>query len=260
MRSRLVVVAARGATAGAFVMATVFVAGHGRMVMGEPTQTVPPRVTIRWAVPERYASRPQVSRNMIAGRNAYVAEAKAAGERYNEHWLVPDGAENMVMKAKDLVTALTEPRTQPRPAESCWLLQPRDKNAVTLSGIVAYLLTREGIPAEEPIEILWTCCRSPIGELGRWTTEMHRPWTELILKERAGSISTLEPILDPESTDPLRRTETDWKANRFITAEGVVSLVRASDTSAMTNWASWPGINGTYDGRMEFVVNQKLPE
>jgi len=234
-------------------MATVYIAGHGRMVMGDPTQKVPERVSIGWAVPAKHSSRPQVSRNMIAGRNKLLSDTAKAGDSYNQHWLVPDGSENMILKAKDLVTACQN-GMQARTAGSCYLLQPRHNNAVTLSAILEYL--RKKIPGEN-IEVLWTCCRSPIGEPGTWTASIKSPFTQYVL---AQSTKTKEAILDPEvEAADIKKDKEIEAALRFDCAEGTVTLMKASD-NAMTVWGTWPGIHGVYKGGMDFVLGQKLPE
>lgn len=242
-------------------MATVFIAGHGRMVMGDPTETVPDRVTIGWAVPAKYASCPQVSRNMIAGRNTLLSETKAAGERYNEHWLVPDGAENMIMKAKDLVTAVAAGGTLAGPAASYWLFQPRGKNAVALSGILRHL--RNAIPGHEAIEVRWTCCRSPIGQKGVDKAKISRPWTQYVLTTETDDtkVLALEPIADPVNDGGLdaRAGERDWQSYKFWDSPGVATLVQASETAKMTLWDTWPGINGVLPGTSAWMTERPLP-
>ncbi len=155
-------------------MALVFIAGHGRMVMGDPDITVPDKISVAWAVPAKCSSNPRISRNMIAGRNGGVTDVANSGQKYNEHWLVPDGPENMVLKARDLVNALAGKQgyegTRVLPPASYWLLQPRANNAVTLSAILKFLL--EKIPGREHIDVMWTCCRSPIGQPGLWSAKI----------------------------------------------------------------------------------------
>lgn len=240
-------------------MAGVFIAGHGRMVLGDQTEAVPARVSMGWAVPANHASRPQVSRNMIAGRNGLLTDVANSGERYNQHWLVPDGAENMILKAKDLVNALDGMAgyegTRVLPAGTYWLLQPRGDNAVTLSAILDYLVRI--IPGTDHIDVMWTCCRSPIGLKGLWSAGIRRPWEAYTLSTRTDGDVIGDPMQNGEG----------FRINRHIEAEGVVTLVQASDKAKMLNRNTWVGLSTAAapggvlkKGQMTFVTDQKLPE
>lgn len=240
-------------------MIGVFIAGHGRMVLGDPEKTVPARVSVGWAVPEKHARRPQVSRNMIAGRNGLLTDVANSGERYNEHWLVPDGAENMILKAKDLVNALDGKvgyeGSRVLPAGNYWLLQPRGSNAVTLSAILGYLVRT--IPGTDHIDVMGTCCRSPIGQKGLWTAAIRRPWDAYTLSWRTNADVIGDPMQNGEG----------FKINRHIEADGVVTLVQASDKAAMLNRNTWVGLETAAapggvlaEGKLTFVTDQKLPK
>jgi hypothetical protein len=246
-------------------MAGVFIAGHGRMVMGDSTETVPDQVSMGWAVPAQCASTPRVSRNMIAGRNGLLTDVANSGERYNQHWLVPDGAENMILKANDLVHALGGKAgyegSRNMNAANYWLLQPRGQNAVTLSAILDYLtrkiLGNDDIPGNDHIDVMWTCCRSPIGLKGLWSAAIRSPWEAYVLKSRQKD----DIIRDPAESDEK------FTINRHIVADGVVTLVQASDTSAMLNPNTWVGLetreapDGVLPaGRMDFLTERKLPD
>jgi len=240
----------------------VFIAGHGRMVRGAATETVPDKMSMGWAVPAGNASCGLVSRNMIAGRNGVLTDVANAGERYNQHWLVPDGPENMIIKAKDLVNSMGGKKkgyegSHVLPASTYWLLQPRANNAVTLSAILAYL--RKVIPGTDQIDVMWTCCRSPIGTRGLWRSEIHSPFEAYTT---VGTSST-EDVSDPETNGE------GFKLNKHTCADGTVTLVQASDTSKMLNWGTWIGLKtgiapagelpvGNLVG--EAMVGRKLPD
>lgn len=215
--------------------AGVFIAGHGRMVLGTPTETMPAGISVGWAVPATYASCPQVSRNMIAGRNGVLSDVANPGDRYNEHWLVPDGPENMILKAKDLRNALDgkpgyEGSRNMKP-KTYWLLQPRANNAVKLSAILTYLRTK--IPAPTQIDVFWTCCRSPIGQPGLFRSSITAPFDAYT---KVAKTSTGEVILDPLSS------KEGFQVNKHNCADGTVTLVRASDSSRMLNFDTWVGL------------------
>jgi hypothetical protein len=222
-------------------MAGVFIAGHGRMVMGDSTETVPDQVSMGWAVPAQCASTPRVSRNMIAGRNG------------------------LILKANDLVHALGGKAgyegSRNMNAANYWLLQPRGQNAVTLSAILDYLtrkiLGNDDIPGNDHIDVMWTCCRSPIGLKGLWSAAIRSPWEAYVLKSRQKD----DIIRDPAESDEK------FTINRHIVADGVVTLVQASDTSAMLNPNTWVGLetreapDGVLPaGRMDFLTERKLPD
>lgn len=229
------------------------------MVQGDPTETVPQRVSIGWAVPAKHASRPQVSRNMIAGRNGVLTDVANSGERYNQHWLVPDGAENMILKARDLVNALDgkagyEGSRNMAPG-TYWLLQPRANNAVTLSAILDYLART--IPGNDHIDVMWTCCRSPVGLKGLWSAGIRRPWDAYVLSTRGDADVIGDPMQGGEG----------FKLNRHIEADGVVTLVQASNKAEMLNRNTWVGLTTAAApggvlgvGQLTFVTDQKLPE
>jgi hypothetical protein len=255
-------------------MALVLIAGHGRMVMGEPDITVPDRISIGWAVPAKCSSNPRVSRNMIAGLNGGLSDVANRGQKYNEHWLVPDGPENMVLKAKDLVNALAGVEgyegTRCLPAATYWLLQPRANNAVTLSAIIKYLLVK--IPGQDQIDVVWTCCRSPIGQPGLWSARVDLATETYSVQTKTSA----EKIGDPlEMADFGDGSKEGFKINRFTAADGAVTLVNASDTEEMLNRATWVGFRGGKiervvlpEGNLEkqgevlahYVINQKLPK
>jgi hypothetical protein len=230
------------------------------MVTGAPTKTVPERISVGWAVPAGFASSGTVSRNMIAGRNALLSEVANAGERYNEHWLVPDGAEVMCRKARDLCNALKGMKgnlgydsTLNLPSKNYWLLQPKGKNAVTLSAILAYLLVK--IPGPEHIDVMWTCCRSPIGGVSDMIVEIHSPFTAYEFKRKEGT-----KIAEP------KQAGQGWTINKHHCAEGTVTLVQGSKWSTLKNAETWPGMPSTSsntgilkNGELDFLINLPLP-
>src|SRR5262245_27259035 len=230
-------------------MVIVFIAGHGRMVMGVKDKTVPDRITVKWAVPERFGSSPHVSRNMLVGRNNVFSEIAGPKAKYNEHWLMPDGCDNMTLKAKDMrkaVANMTEGWPQlPHPAENYWLLQPRGLNAVPLSAILDCLKT--AIPGTEPIEVRWTCCRSPVGQTGSHKMEIHDPWTTYVpvsvdkphLIEEPGGPGDFVTI-QGEDKDVIER----FKIEHTCTIKGTVTLVQVSKKDEMNNPETWPGTLG----------------
>jgi len=256
-------------------MALVFIAGHGRMVMGEPDQTVPGRVTVAWAVPAECSSNPRISRNAIAGMISNLSDVAKTGEKYNEHWLVPDGPENMVLKAKDLVNALAGTDgykgSRSLPASTYWLLQPRANNAVKLSAILNYLLVK--IPGDDHIDVIWTCCRSPIGQPGLWSAEIDLSTETYTVKKKLKGDTVSDP-LKPHDFKDNRSTEGYISHNKHNFAEGTVTLVNGSDTATMLSRATWVGYRGGKNPEAqvlpegdlskkeivsEFVINQRLP-
>ncbi|MDT7953175.1 MAG: hypothetical protein RQ966_16860, partial [Acetobacteraceae bacterium] len=146
-------------------------------------------------------------------------------------------------------------------ADTYWLLQPRSKNAVKLSAILAYLLVK--IPGPGQIDVMWTCCRSPIGHKGLWSANIHRPWDkyEITTKTEAAVADIISaPGEGKRTSEDKDFDEATW-AVKHNCADGTVNLVNASNTSAMLNYASWPGFKGILTtGRMDFLMERKLPE
>lgn len=134
-------------------MAKVFIAGHGRM-MRSGSLAVPAGVNLHWAVPPRYNGSGGLSGALLSGRYATWAGHTGPGEPFYEHYLCPDLAGIMVRKAEAMVQGPWQP-----PGDH-YLLQPRLKFTVTLSSILLFLKRR--VPG--PLDVYWTCCRSPIKE------------------------------------------------------------------------------------------------
>jgi hypothetical protein len=134
-------------------MASVFIAGHGRM-RRSGSVAVPAGVSIAWAVPPTYNGSGGLSTAFLSGAYDTWAGHTNAGEPYYDHYLCPDIAAIMANKA----AALSQGNRTPR--DDIYLLQPRLKFTTTLSSIVLFLKRR--VPG--PLQIYWTCCRSPIGE------------------------------------------------------------------------------------------------
>ena len=132
-------------------MAKVFIAGHGRM-LSAGSLAVPAGVTITWAVPPRYNGSVGLSTALLSGRYDTWAGRTASGEPFYEHYLCPDLAIIMATKA----AAMLEGNWQP--VGDYYLMQPRLKFTVTLSSILLFLKRR----VAGPLEVYWTCCRSPI--------------------------------------------------------------------------------------------------
>ena len=134
-------------------MAKVFVAGHGRMRRSGGL-AVPAGVTLFWAVPPRYNGSVGLSTALLSGAYDTWAGRTSEGEPFYEHFLCPDLAIIMAKKGEAL-------RQGPwQPAADHYLLQPRLKHSVTLSSIILFLKRK----VSGPLEIYWSCCRSPIGE------------------------------------------------------------------------------------------------
>jgi len=134
-------------------MASVFIAGHGRM-RRSGSVAAPAGVSIAWAVPPTYNGSGGLSTALLSGAYDGWAGHTRAGEPYYDHYLCPDIAAIMANKA----VALSQGNRTPR--GEIYLLQPRLKFTTTLSSIVLFLKRR--VPG--PLQIYWTCCRSPIGE------------------------------------------------------------------------------------------------
>ena len=132
-------------------MTKVFIAGHGRM-SSSGAVAVPTGVTVTWAVPPRYNGSGGLSRALLSKAYEGWAGTTGAGSPYYEHFLCPDLAGIMVTKGEALASADWD-------GASTYLLQPRLKFTVTLTSIITYLKKKLGTP----LEIYWTCCRSPVG-------------------------------------------------------------------------------------------------
>jgi hypothetical protein len=231
--------------------ACVFIAGHGRMTCGAKTETVPKGFSVGWAVPEKCASQPQVSRTMIAGQHRLLSDLAEAGENYNEHWLCPDGADMMIRKARDLRDSLDNKAgfrgsLMTDSPSSYWILQPKGDKITKLSSILEHLRTVIG--AGVHIDVLWTCCRSPVGSIGNTKASVNADATGYITSNRPSSAIIADP------------------SPNYSKADGAVTLVQASKP-AIYNPSTWQGMKREAvvylteeEDKKSFMTHLKLPD
>ena len=215
-------------------------------------------MTVRWAVAERRGSSATVSRYMIAGVNTLYSTMATAGQNYLEHYLTPDGGELMVRKAMDLKKALIgNPPTLHGNANSYWLLQPRDRNSVPLSAVLAYLRQKFG---NEQVDVWWTCCRSPIGDRTMERTNYDKAANQYRIVPSSNATDSKKisaPLAIPPTPDQAPSMPTKEEESHGILSlgpiqhtnctGGVISLWAGND-NALTLAGSWPGIGGVFNG------------
>jgi hypothetical protein len=156
---------------------------------------------------------------------------------YHEHYLCPDLTMVLVKKATYFAA-----RTWHNAGEN-FLLQPKGNFASPLSELLKYLVRKA---SGAPLEVHWTCCRSPIGGLpkGRYIFENGT----VVAKE--GYRENDKPILSPEE-------EAAHKLSYNI-SDSCVTMVCATDKNAALR-STWTGADtgtkglGTYaKGSQEF--------
>jgi hypothetical protein len=218
----------------------VFIAGHGRMKPSGRDLTVPSGVTLHWAVAAGYNNTGGVSRALLKGDFTTWAETKTAGEIYKEHYLVPDS--NMIMQTKGQAIFDRKNKTDD------YLLQPRLDFVTTLSALIGYLTTKLGTP----LNIYWTCCRSPINELSKGNVFLQGNGTVVKPKNQAEIVK--HPKNDAVAGDiikttkagtgavsrgsSVRKTETLDGIACINAIDGAVVLVKATD-KAVKLAATW---------------------
>lgn len=224
----------------------VFIAGHGRMKPAGRGITIPGGVTLYWAVAPGYNSTGGLSRALISGTAAQWSETKNAGESYKEHYLCPDDA--MIMSTKGEALAKRVNRGE------CHLLQPKFDFATSLSSILVYLKSQ----ISGPLEVYWTCCRSPINDasIGAYFFEKG----QITPKAKSGS-KIINPKEDPKVGGVIkttkagevaisrksigsdkqvsRKTETLDGVTCINCVDGAVTLKRGSD-GGLGLAATWP--------------------
>jgi hypothetical protein len=220
-------------------MAKVFIAGHGRM-MRSGSQAVPAGVNLHWAVPPRYNGSGGLSTAYLSGRYAVWAGHTGPGEPYYEHYLCPDLGAIMDRKA----AAMVEGNWQP--AGDHYLLQPRLKFTVTLSSILLFL--KRKVPG--PLDVYWTCCRSPINE----PSHMVRLFEEGATRDAPAEGNLVadpgkahsKPLISGQGVDVLldkRDFLKKFTDNPVVVngIEGGVTFKRLNDVGFATQ-GSWPGV------------------
>jgi hypothetical protein len=221
-------------------MASVFIAGHGRM-RRSGSVAVPAGVSIAWAVPPTYNGSGGLSTALLSGAYDGWAGHTSAGEPYYDHYLCPDLAAIMSNKA----AALSQGNRRPR--GEIYLLQPRLKFTTTLSSIVLFLKRR--VPG--PLQIYWTCCRSPIGEpssrirMYEGGTVRDEPAAGNIVADPGRAFST--PKISGKKVDELldkRDFLKVWTENPVVVndIDGGVTL-KALTAEGFELQSTWPGID-----------------
>ena len=136
-----------------------YLAGHGRMNLGKSSRTVPQGVTIKWAVPAGYQGSIGVTRACLRGAAVTYAETRSAGELYCEHYLCPDSPSSMALRGgayKDGAASAANRRSK-----DMVVVQPKNNNVLKLSDLIDCLKAKAN---GRRLEIIWTVCRSPIGQ------------------------------------------------------------------------------------------------
>lgn len=193
-------------------MPKIFIAGHGRVEPNNNTiQVVPHGVTLHWSVPIFHNSTVGLSRAILSREYSTWQETKHAGEPYLEHYLCPDLSMVMAMKGEAFSSGDWF-------GSRSYLLQPRLKFTTRLSSILIFLKQK----IQEPIDVYWTCCRSPIGKLSRGSVEYKNSIASVVPSD-GGVVAAVGPQVINKRID-----------------EGVVTIKR-KDSPGLRLSFSWPG-------------------
>lgn len=141
-------------------MMVVFLVGHGRMDR-DTLHVLPRNCRLEFAVPSGFQGSPGVSKPIVAGRDSWYSDTFFGESSYPEHFLGGDGG--TLKDRKDL--AFCEGLYNGD--ASTYLMQMKLGYVARLSQIIGFLV-RKANGAE--LEIVWTCCRSPIkgNPVGKW--------------------------------------------------------------------------------------------
>jgi hypothetical protein len=184
----------------------IFLVGHGRQYMSAVEGDVPAGVVVHFAVAQGYLSTGTVSKAHLRGELTTYTETITGPAKYPEHYLCADLPDMNLSK----LIAFKEGISLGRHTNS-WMLATRGATDVRLSLILARL-KRLGLT--EPIEFIWTCCRSPINKppLGKYLYE--------------GGIMK---IAAPGSSDPTPEPGTLGHNKYEQDATGVLTVLHQSD-------------------------------
>jgi hypothetical protein len=209
------------------------------MQLGKPSKTVPANVTIKWGVPEGYQGSIGVTRALMSGAAVAGAETRTAGQPYCEHYLCPDSPSSMLLRGLAFKTgAQTNPGKR---TADVLVVQPKHNYVVKLSEIIQYL---QGRAHGQPIEVVWTVCRSPIGKQALGIAK----WVKGAITFEAGLRG------DPNQKqnagemymNQAGRNEVGADVLGVINAvDGCITAVDGTQYATMDQATTWPGIEGT---------------
>ena len=184
----------------------IFVVGHGRQYTSGCEGTVPAGVVLHFAVPREHLSTGTVSKAHLRGDTATYSETITGPAKYPEHYLCADLPDMNLSKLIAFKKGIDLGRHQ-----NSWMLATRGASDVKLSLILSRI---KKLGLSEPVEFVWTCCRSPINQ----------PSKGKCLYEKG----TLE-VVQPESSKPTPAPGTLGHQKYELDATGVLTVIHQSE-------------------------------
>src|SRR5262249_12790783 len=135
----------------------IFLIGHGIGYTHGAQQSLPTGMTLKFAVPSGWTSTGGISKAYLKGVLNQYAEIITGPTMFSEHYLCGD----LPMINSQKLQAFSTGVTNGRHDGSCYIACVRGPSDLALSGIIKFL---EGVGLHKPMEIIWTCCRSPINQ------------------------------------------------------------------------------------------------
>ena len=184
----------------------IFVVGHGRQYMTGVEGTVPAGVVLRFAVARGHLSTGTVSKAHLRGDLDTYEETITGPATFPEHYLCADLPDMNLSKLIAFQAGIAAGRHT-----NSWMLATRGATDVKLSAILARI---KNLGLNEPIEFIWTCCRSPINQpaLGKYLYE-----------------GGMMKIAQPESSEPTPEPGTLGHNKYETDATGVLTVIHQTD-------------------------------
>jgi hypothetical protein len=207
-----------------------YLAGHGRMQLNKPSKTVPQGVTIRWAVAAGYQGTIGVTRACLGGAAVVYSETRIAGEPYCEHYLCPDSPSSMALRGGAYKDSAA--RTANRRTADMLVVQPKNNYVVKLSEVIACLQARAN---GQPLEVIWTVCRSPVGQQALGVAK----WGNGAINLTPGQRGAANPKAAPGEV----YMNLDGRNAQVINSVGgCITVVDGTNYGSMDKNVTWPGI------------------
>ena len=139
----------------------VFLIGHGIGYREGATMPLPPGVILKFAVRPGWKSTGTMSwaylSGALGGSDTDYKQVISGPASFSEHYLCPDLPMINMAKLKQFFKGMQDHKYD----SNTWMACVRGPNEIALSAIIQRLLSA-GLSS--PLEIIWTCCRSPINE------------------------------------------------------------------------------------------------
>ena len=185
---------------------TIYAIGHGRQYRTGIEFRVPPGINLRFGVPRCHQSTGTISGAYLRGDLDTYSETIGGGAMCPEHYLCADLPDMNLRKLNAFKAGIDKGKHT-----NSWMMAARGASDVRLSAILARI---EALGLRQPIEFIWTCCRSPINEfaLGKCLFENKKMKIE-----------------SRDSTDPTPEPGTKGHKKYESDALGVLTVIHQRD-------------------------------